>query len=76
LRRAHDLVDLGVHQPMHDAQAEADRQREQTLSRADELTERFLNFRRKRQLRRLRGPDDLRVGYLLHGGTSRPLGLG
>ena len=42
---------------------------EQPLSRCpDEFTERLLNLRRQWQLRRLRGRDDLRGGYLLHGG--------
>ena len=54
---------------MHDTQTEADAQREQPVPRCpDELAERFLNLRRERQLRRLRGRDDLRAGYLLHGG--------
>ena len=67
--RAHDLVDLALHQLMHDTQAETDAEREQSLSRCpNELAERFLNLRRQWQLRRPHGRDDLRAGYLLHGG--------
>jgi hypothetical protein len=67
--RAHDLVDLGLHQLVHDAEPDADAQREQPLPRrADQLTERLLNCRRQRTLQRLRGGDVLRARYLLHGG--------
>ena len=62
---------------MNDAQPEPHAQREQSLPRCpDELAERFLNLRRQRTLQRLRGRDDLRAGYLLHGGSSCPLGPG
>ena len=67
--RADDLRHLGLHQLVHDAQPETDAQREQSLPRCpDELPERFLNLRRERHLRRLRGRDDLLAGYLRHGG--------
>jgi hypothetical protein len=49
--RSDDLVDLGLHQLVHDPQADADAQRQQPLPRRpDELTESFLNLRRKRTL--------------------------
>ena len=67
--RAHDLIDLPFHQLMHDRQAETDAQCEQPLPRcSDELAERLLNLRRERTLKRISGRDDLRSGYLLHGG--------
>jgi hypothetical protein len=75
--RAHDLVDLALHQPMHDGETETHAQREQPLPRCpDELAARLLNLRRQRTLQRLRGRHDLRAGYLLHGGSYRPLGPG
>ena len=70
-------VDLGFHQLVHDPQPDTDAQREQSLAcGADELAERFLNLRRQRTLHRLGRRDDLRSGYLLHGGSSCPRGLG
>ena len=67
--RPDDLVDLGLHQRVHDPQPDAHAQREQSLPRrANQLTQRLLNLRRQRHLQRLRGRDDLRAGYLLHGG--------
>src|SRR5450755_54046 len=75
--RAHDLVDFALHQLMHDAETETNAQREQPLPRCpNELAECLLNLRRQRQLRRLPGRDDLRAGYLLHGGPPVPDGLG
>jgi hypothetical protein len=75
--RAHDLVDLERHQLVDNAEPDADAQREQSLPRCpDELTERLLDLRWKRTLLRLQSRDDLRRGYLLHGGSSCPLGLG
>src|SRR5437867_819922 len=75
--RAHDLVDLELHQFVHDAEPDSDAQREQALlRRSDELAERLLDLRWERTLRRLQGRDDLGGGYLLHGGSSCPLGLG
>jgi hypothetical protein len=75
--RAHDLVDLELHQLMHNAEPDADREREESFSRSpDQLAERCLNLRCERTLGHLHGRDDLRCGYLLHGGSSRPLGLG
>jgi len=45
--RADHLTDLGLHQPVHHAQPDADAQREQSLPRrAHELPERLLNRRR------------------------------
>ena len=41
-----------------------------SLECANQLAERVLNLRRERQLRRLRGSDDLRAGHLLHGGSD------
>src|SRR5439155_1660335 len=75
--RAHDLVDLELHQFVHDAEPDSDAQREQALlRRSDELAERLLDLRWERTLRPLQGRDDLGGGYLLHGGSSCPLGLG
>ena len=75
--RADDLVDLELHQLMHDPEPDTDTQGQQSLPRcADQLTERLLDSRWERTLRRLDGRDDLRRGYLLHGGSSCPLGLG
>ena len=75
--RAHDLVDLELHQFVHDAEPDSDAQREQALlRRSDELAERLLDLRWERTLRRLQGRDDLGGGYLLHGGSSCPRGLG
>ena len=42
----------------------------------DELTQCLLDLRWQRALDRRRGRDDLRRGYLLHGGSSCPRGLG
>jgi hypothetical protein len=71
--RAHDLGDLELHQLMHDAEPGAHAQRQQPLPRrADKLTERLLNRRGEQTLRRLDRPDDLRHGYLQHGGSSFP----
>ena len=75
--RADDLDHLELDQLVHDAEPNTDAEREQTLPRCpDELAERLLDLRRQRTLGRLQGPDDLRRGYLLHGGCSRPRGLG
>jgi hypothetical protein len=75
--RAHDLRHLGFHQLVHDTEPDADAQRQQPLPRrADELAQRLLNLRWKRALRCLPGRDDPRRGYLLHGGSSCPRGLG
>ena len=52
--RSDDLVDLELHQLVHDAEADTDAERQQALPRrADELAERFLNLRRQRTLGRL-----------------------
>src|SRR3954452_16018796 len=68
--RADDLVDLELHQLMHDAEPNADAEREQALPRCpDELAERLLNLRWERTLRCLQGRDDLGGRYLLHGGS-------
>jgi len=73
----HDLRDLEFHQLMHDTEPDSHAEREQALPRCThELAERLLNFRRQRTLRRLPRRDDLGGGYLLHGGSSCPLGLG
>ena len=75
--RADDLLDLSLHQLVHHTQPDPDAQRQQPLPRdPDQLAERLLNLRWERPLQRLRGRDDLRAGYLLHGGSSCPLGLG
>ena len=75
--RAHNLLDLELHQLVHDAEPNTDAQREQPFPRrTDELAQRFLDLRRQRTLRRRQGRDDLRRGYLLHGGSSCPRGLG
>jgi Transposase DDE domain group 1 len=75
--RAHDLGHLELQQLAHDTQPDPDAQREQPLPRCpDELAERLLNLRWERTLRCLQGRDDLRRGYLLHGGSSCPRGLG
>src|SRR5215203_6641862 len=50
---------------------------EDVLDRAAQrLAERLLNWWWERTLRRLQGRDDLRRGYLPHGGSSCPRGLG
>jgi hypothetical protein len=47
--RADDLVDLALHQLMHDTEPETKAEREPPLPRCpDEPTERFLNVRRQR----------------------------
>src|SRR5215211_677581 len=75
--RTDDLVDLELHQLVHDTEPDADAQREQALPRRpDQLAQRLLNLRRQRALRRLQGRDDLGRSYLLHGGSSCPRGLG
>jgi uncharacterized protein with GYD domain len=62
---------------MHDPEPNADAQREQALTSCpDQLAERLLDLRRERTLDRLHRRDDLRRGYLLHGGSSCPRGLG
>jgi len=67
--RADDLGHLAFHQLMHDTETETDAEREKSLPRCpDQLAERLLNLRRQRTLQRLHGRDDLRAGYLLHGG--------
>src|SRR5439155_373353 len=72
-----DLIDLELHQLMHDPEADTDAEREQSLPRCtDELAECLQDLRWERALDRLRGRDDLRRGYLLHGGSSCPRGLG
>jgi hypothetical protein len=74
--RADDLIDLGLQQLAQHTPADLDRQREQSLSRCpDQVAERLPNPRWERTLQRLRARDDLRAGYLLHGGSSCPLGL-
>jgi len=61
--RSDDLVDFQLHQLVHDAQPDADREREQSLPRCpDELAERLLDLRWERTLGRLQGRDDLRGG--------------
>src|SRR6266516_2067569 len=75
--RADDLVDLPLHQLVHDAEPDTHAECEQALPRCpDELAERLLDLRWKRTLRHLQGRGDLGGGYLLHGGSSCPLGLG
>jgi hypothetical protein len=75
--RAHDVVDLELHQFVHDGKPDTHAQREQALPRCpNELAERLLDLRWERTLSNLRGRDDLRAGYLLHGGSSCPFGLG
>src|SRR3954470_20070080 len=75
--RADDLGHLKLHQLVHDAEPNTDAEREQPLPRCpDELAERLLDPRRQRTLARLQDRDDLRRGYLLHGGSSCPRGLG
>ena len=74
---ADDLVDLELHQLVNDAEPNTHAEREQPLPRhPDELTERLLDSRWERTLRRLQVGDDPGDGYLLHGGSSCPLGLG
>jgi len=52
--RADDLVDLELEQLMHDAEPDTDTEREQPLlRRPDQLTERLLDLRWQRTLRRL-----------------------
>src|SRR5581483_1000955 len=69
--RADDLVDLELHQFVHDREPDADAEREQALPRCtDELAERLLDLRRQRPLSHSRGRDDRRAGYLPHGGSS------
>ena len=54
--RADDLVDLELHQLVHDAEPDADAEREQALPRCpDELAQRLLDPRWERTLRRLAG---------------------
>lgn len=54
---ADDLVDLKVHQLVHDAQPDTDTEREQPLPRCpDELAQRLLSLRRQRTLRRFQTP--------------------
>jgi hypothetical protein len=68
---------LELHQLVHDAQADADAESEQALpGRPNELTERLLDPRWERTLPRLQRGHDPRRGYLLHGGSSCPRGLG
>ena len=68
---ADDLAHLELHQLVHDAEPDADAEREQPLSRCpDQLTQRLLDLRWQRTLRRLQGRDDLGGGYLLHSGSS------
>jgi hypothetical protein len=75
---AHDLADLlQLDQLVHDAEPGTHVEREQPLPlRADELTQRILDSRWERTLRRLQGRNDLGGRYLLHGGSSCPHGLG
>jgi len=75
--RADDLVHFELHQLVHDAEPNPDAQSQQALPRCpDELTERLLDLRWQRTLQRLQSRDNLGGGYLLHGGSSCPLGLG
>ena len=74
---ADDLVELELHQLVHDTEPDPDAEREQPLPRRpDEFAERFLDLRWQRILRRLQGHDDLGGRYLPHRGSSCPLGLG
>jgi len=67
--RPNDLVDLELHQLMHDAEADADAQRQQPLPRRpDELAEGLLDSRWERTLDSFRTRNDLSARYLLHGG--------
>src|SRR5581483_9021425 len=69
--RADDLVDLQLHQLMHNAEPDADAEGEQPFPRCpDQLAERLLDLRRQHPLGRRRGRDDRRPGYLPHGGSS------
>jgi hypothetical protein len=75
--RPDDLIDLELHQLMHNTEPDTDAQREQSLLRhPDELAERLLDLRWERTPGSPHGRDDLRSRYLLHGGSSCPLGLG
>ena len=74
---ADHLLDLELHQLVHDAEPDADAERKQTLSRCpDQLAQRLLDSRWERTLGRLQGRDDLGGEYLLHGGSSCPRGFG
>ena len=62
---------------MHNTEPDTDAQREQSLPRCPhKLTERLLDLRWQRTLDSLDSRHDLRRGYLLHGGSSCPRGLG
>jgi hypothetical protein len=68
--RAHDLVELLLHQLGHDAEPDTHAQREQPLLRgAGQLAERDLDPLRQRVRAGRRG-HDLINKYLLHGGSS------
>jgi len=74
--RADHLVDLGGHQLVHDAEPDADREREQALPRCSgEIAERKLDGLGQIGAHRLIRRCDLRCGYLVHGGSSCPRGL-
>ena len=64
--RADDLVDLELHQLMHDAEPDTDAEREQPLPRCPhELAERLLNWRRQRTLGCLQVVTSFGAGTLL-----------
>jgi len=74
---ADDLVDLERHQLVHNAEPNADAERQQSLPRCPhQLAERLLDLRWQRTLRPLQRGHDRRRGYLAHGGSSCPRGLG
>jgi hypothetical protein len=74
---ADDLIDLERHQLVHNAEPDADAERQQSLPRCPhQLRERLLDLRRQRTLRPLQRAHDRRRGYLAHGGSSCPRGLG
>ena len=67
--RSDDLIDLELHQLMHNTEPDTNAQREQPLPRRPhELAERLLDLRWERTPGGLHGRDDLRPRYLLHGG--------
>ncbi len=75
--RARKRLHPQFHQLLHQAQPGADTQRQQPLTRCrDQLAQPLLNLHGQRPPALLRGSDDLPAGYLLHGGSSCPLGLG
>src|SRR4051812_33701606 len=75
--RAHDPGYLELHQLVNDAKPDADAEREQALPRCpDELAELPGSAVGADSPTTPQGRNDLGRGYLLHGGSSCPRGLG